>query len=284
MNRPGKGIAKTTRPSLTGVIPRKRLFERLDDGRDKRVIWVSAPAGYGKTTLVTDYLDQTGLACLWYQLDSGEGDVATFFYYMGQSVAALGDESPLPTLAPEYRGDLSTFSHRYFRELFSKLTPPFAVVFDNYQDVPVHSKFHDVIRDGLSEVPDGGMTEARARDLCEQLFELYQGSFLGEGGEKPWALGLKDKLRVRFLRALVAIGRHYETQGQWERAVDAYERGLIVDPLAEGLYRQLMVCFENQNRKAEAMEIFSRCKRALKAGLELEPSPETCQLFDRLAG
>ena len=127
-------------------------------------------------------------------------------------------------------------------------------------------------------------TEVVARDLGEQLFELYQGSFLGEGGEKSWALGLKDALRVRFLRALVAIGRHYETQGQWERAVDVYERGLIVDPLAEGLYRQLMVCFENQDRKAEAIEIFSRCKRALQAGLEVEPSPETCQLFDRLAG
>ena len=97
------------------------------------------------------------------------------------------------------------------------------------------------------------MTEAVARDLGDQLFELYQGSFLGEGGEKSWALGLKDALRVRFMRALVATGRHYETQGQWERAVDVYERGLIVDPLAEGLYRQLMVCFENQNRKAEAI-------------------------------
>jgi LuxR family maltose regulon positive regulatory protein len=156
MDRHGQGIAKTTRPSLTGVIARKRLFKRLDDGRNKRVIWVSAPAGYGKTTLVTDYIDQTGLACLWYQLDPGEGDVATFFYYMGQLVRDAEDDSPLPTLAPEYRGDLSAFSHRYFRELFSRMKAPFAVVFDNYQDVPAHSKFHDAIRDGLSEVPDGG--------------------------------------------------------------------------------------------------------------------------------
>ena len=131
---------------------------------------------------------------------------------------------------------------------------------------------------------DGGMTEVVIRDLCEQLFELYQGPFLGEGGEKSWALGLKEKLRVRFLRSLVSIGHFYESQGQWERAADAYERGLLADPVAEGLYRQLMVCFENQGRIAEAMEIFSRCKRALKARLEVEPSPETRQLFDRLAG
>jgi ATP/maltotriose-dependent transcriptional regulator MalT/DNA-binding SARP family transcriptional activator len=157
MTNQTKGIAKTTRPSLSGVVARKRLFKRLAAAHSKKVVWISAPAGYGKTTLIADYLDQNDLTSLWYQLDPGEDDVATFFYYMGQSVGVVGDDTPLPTLAPEYRGDLAAFSHRYFRELFSRLTPPFAVVFDNYQEVPAHSKFHDVIRDGLSEVPDGGM-------------------------------------------------------------------------------------------------------------------------------
>jgi hypothetical protein len=45
-----------------------------------------------------------------------------------------------------------------------------------------------------------------------------------------------------------------------------------------------MVCFENQGRKAEVIEIFSRCNRALQAGLQVELSPETCQLLARIAG
>ena len=158
MQRHIKGIAKTTRPNLPGVVERKRLFKRIDEARQKPAIWINAPAGYGKTTLVSDYLQRSGINCLWYQLDPGEGDPATFFYYMGQSVVTNGDDdaSPLPTLAPEYRGDLGAFSHRYFRELFGKLTSPFVIVLDNYQDVPAHSKFHDVIRDGLAEIPDDG--------------------------------------------------------------------------------------------------------------------------------
>jgi ATP/maltotriose-dependent transcriptional regulator MalT len=45
-------IAKITRPILSDVVQRKRLFHLLDEGKKKPVVWVSGPAGSGKTTLV----------------------------------------------------------------------------------------------------------------------------------------------------------------------------------------------------------------------------------------
>src|SRR5438094_516370 len=46
-------LAKITRPPLRGVLPRPRLFQRLDAGRP--VAWVRAPPGAGTTTLVASY-------------------------------------------------------------------------------------------------------------------------------------------------------------------------------------------------------------------------------------
>ncbi|MBI2472586.1 MAG: hypothetical protein HYV59_15335 [Planctomycetes bacterium] len=157
MTRRHTYIAKITRPKIRGICLRKRLFLRMDAGRDHPVTWVTGPPGSGKTTLVASYLDTRRVPILWYQVDSGDADIATFFYYMGMAAkkAFPGKRKPLPVLTPEYLSDISSFTRRYFEELYSKLKPPFIIVFDNYQDVPAESNFHNVISTGLSMIPEG---------------------------------------------------------------------------------------------------------------------------------
>lgn len=150
-------IAKITRPALADIYPRRRLFRFLDAGRKRPVTWVSGPAGYGKTTLVASWLEGRKLPCLWYQIDEGDGDLATFFYYLGLAgkKVAPRHRKPLPLLTPEYLLDVPTFSKRYFENLCSRLKTPFILVFDNYQLIPASSPFHEILQAGLSSIPHG---------------------------------------------------------------------------------------------------------------------------------
>src|SRR5512141_3047370 len=137
-------IAKLTRPCIEGIVERRRLFVRLDALAGQKIVWISAPPGYGKTTLVASWLDARKIPGIWYQADEGDSDLATFFSYLGIAAkhAAPRYRTPLPLFTREYLSGISTFTKRYFETLFSRLKPPFCLVIDNYQDVPAESRFH----------------------------------------------------------------------------------------------------------------------------------------------
>ncbi len=132
---PPGALTKTTRPTLASVLARDQLFSVLDERQHASVLWVWGPPGSGKTTLVASYLENRELDSHWYQLDSGDSDVATFFYFMGLAVSrARGrSEESLPLYTSEYRHDLGAFSRHYFQNLYAPLELPFALVLDNYQ-------------------------------------------------------------------------------------------------------------------------------------------------------
>ena len=78
--------------SRRGLVPRPRLSERLDRGTASKLTLVSAPAGFGKTTLVTEWLaagsgaPATERPAAWLSLDRADNDPASFWTYV---IAAL---------------------------------------------------------------------------------------------------------------------------------------------------------------------------------------------------
>ena len=78
--------------SRRGLVPRPRLSERLDRGAASKLMLVSAPAGFGKTTLLTEWLAAGPAApaderlAAWLSLDRGDNDPVSFWTYV---IAAL---------------------------------------------------------------------------------------------------------------------------------------------------------------------------------------------------
>jgi ATP/maltotriose-dependent transcriptional regulator MalT/DNA-binding SARP family transcriptional activator len=149
------GIAKVTRPRLYRTLARERLFQRLADLRSSKAIWITAPPGAGKTTLTSSYLELRKLPALWYQVDSGDSDPASFFYYLAVAIHSIDGGEQFPLLTPEYLPDVSGFTRRFFRQLYSSLQRESVLVFDNYHLVPAASMLHTIMRDAIEEVPDG---------------------------------------------------------------------------------------------------------------------------------
>jgi LuxR family maltose regulon positive regulatory protein len=95
-------------PPRPGAVLRQRLLARLSDGLARKLTLVAAPAGYGKTTLVSAWVTAVDLPTAWLSLDPADRDPVRFLSYIlaalqtvrpdlgGAIVAALQSPQPPP--------------------------------------------------------------------------------------------------------------------------------------------------------------------------------------------
>jgi LuxR family transcriptional regulator, maltose regulon positive regulatory protein len=96
-------------PPRPSAVPRPRLVERLDEGLRRKLILISAPAGFGKTTLISEWVAGRQRPAAWLSLDERDNDPTRFLTYfvaalrtvaanVGEGVlGALGSPQPPPT-------------------------------------------------------------------------------------------------------------------------------------------------------------------------------------------
>jgi LuxR family maltose regulon positive regulatory protein len=78
-------------PPRPKVVPRPRLIERLNEGLHRKLTLIAAPAGFGKTTLVSEWVAGCDRPVAWLSLDDGDNDLTRFLTYL---VAALRTIAP----------------------------------------------------------------------------------------------------------------------------------------------------------------------------------------------
>jgi len=83
-------------PIRPNRVSRPRLIEQINKGLDKALILISAPAGYGKTTLVSSWLHETEVPSAWLSLDEGDNDPIRF---LQNFIAAL--QKIIPAIQPD---------------------------------------------------------------------------------------------------------------------------------------------------------------------------------------
>jgi len=116
----------------------------------------------------------------------------------------------------------------------------------------------------------------------EKAFDLYAGDFLPEDIYSDWATPVRDHLRIRYLRALEDAAGIAESSGDRDRALRFYEKMFIADPCNEKACCWLMMRYQSDDRRREAVRTYERCERALCRDVDLEPDEQTKKLYRRI--
>jgi LuxR family transcriptional regulator, maltose regulon positive regulatory protein len=121
-------------PPRPQIVLRPRLIERLNAGLRHKLILLSAPAGFGKTTLLSNWLADGVYPAAWLSLDVGENDPARFLGYLVAAVQTLAPDVGAGVMAALYSPQppsIEALLTTLINDL-AGLSDPFLLVLDDY--------------------------------------------------------------------------------------------------------------------------------------------------------
>src|SRR5712691_9194870 len=136
-------------PVRADLVPRPRLTSQLHPGIQRPLTLIAAPAGFGKTTLLSTWLEHAPVSAAWISLERGDDDLTRFWSYVftalervhpgsGTSALALLQASTLSPLPP-----IETVLTVWINEL-ALLPHEVALVLDDYHLITAQPIHHSV--------------------------------------------------------------------------------------------------------------------------------------------
>ena len=148
----GRGVPLLTTklyapPPRPNSVLRARLIERLDDGLrlGRKFTLISAPAGFGKTTLLSAWVAGGDRPVAWLSLDEGDNDPARFLAYLAAA---------LQTMGVQVEGEAAA-SEAYLTALVNQANgvAPFVLILDDYHFITAQP-VHDTLAFLLDRLPE----------------------------------------------------------------------------------------------------------------------------------
>ena len=253
-------------PTKPDLVARPRLMDRLNDGLDRKLTLVSAPAGFGKTTLLGEWASSCETPVCWLSLDEGDNDPVRFAHYVIAALQRVDSE-----LGRGLSGFLRTPQLPRPDQLITALindaarvAGPFSLVLDDYHLVHVEW-IHEAVEFLVEHMPpqmhlilatrhDPPLSLPRLR-VRDQLVELREDdlrftadeatAFLNRALELSLDARIVDALEARTegwiaglqLAALSMGGRPEEGMGDFVAAFGGSHRH-VIDYLADEVLAQ----------------------------------------------
>ncbi|MFN2252200.1 MAG: tetratricopeptide repeat protein [Anaerolineae bacterium] len=120
------------------LLSRSRLIDYVSDNIDRKLLLVSAPAGYGKTSLLIDFVHASDFPVSWYRLDSGDSDPVVFFEHLLTAIEQTYPDACQRTraaLQSEEKVDVESIVGSLVNEIDEKIPDFFLLVLDDYQNI-----------------------------------------------------------------------------------------------------------------------------------------------------
>ncbi len=178
-------------------VARTRLLEKLDDSLHQKFTLVCAPAGYGKTTLLSQWVSHRNEPVAWISLDRSDNDLAQFWRYLLAAIQrvdpGVGIRVP-EMLQPPQLPAVSTICIALINDLVAS-GKNFILILDDYQEVGDRA-VHEALEYLIEHIPAnlhvilatradpplplprlrarGRLTELRQSDLCFTMEEAAE--------------------------------------------------------------------------------------------------------------
>jgi LuxR family transcriptional regulator, maltose regulon positive regulatory protein len=259
--------SKLTRPArLHNAILRSRLLESLDQAPYYRLVLFRSPAGYGKTTMAAQWLNNhshTG----WFNVDESDNDTFRFANYLLQSINKATNNACLKTQAMAERRQFACLT-TLFSELFGELSDygeQTYLVLDDYHVIN-NEEIHEGMRFFLKHMPDCvtlvvtsrtqpplGTANLRVRDLLIEVDNNLL-AFDQEETERFFHKRVSSEIETTVLNSLreqvegwpsalqlIALHAQQKPNNLAESALSManFNRGHLWDYLAEEVFDQL---------------------------------------------
>lgn len=138
----------------SNILPRKRIMSLLQRNRDKKLVTVCADAGYGKTTLLSQYCAELDAPFAFYSVGPADNDLITFLSYI---VAAMRRDCPkfgvrVRQVLPQTR-DRGILLGTFINEFIEHRDDDFYLVLDDYHHLQANREIADAVEYILKNAP-----------------------------------------------------------------------------------------------------------------------------------
>ena len=142
-------------PLRSEWITRSRLVKRLDEGFERKLTLISAPAGFGKTTLLVNWVHTHKIPAAWFSVDKGDNDPLHFLSYviLGlQSLEARTGKAALTMLQSPQPPPIESVLITLINDVI-RISTDLALIFDDYHLIDT-KPIHDLMAFLLENMPE----------------------------------------------------------------------------------------------------------------------------------
>lgn len=273
------------------MLTRRRLLNRLYDMVDRRLALISAPAGYGKTSLLVDFAHDLEHPMCWYTLDRGDHDPRAFLEHL-----ILSLQHRFPEFGERTRQALATTTdlgqgapgilNVLINEIVDTIPRWFVLVLDDYHRLGKAPEVGEILGRLLTYQTDQFLLVISSRRVPEL-------SFLIQLTAKGQVDGLgQEELRFRSTEIQALLAQNYQLHVREEEASElaAQSEGWITGILltAHTMWRSILENLARARTSDQpvyeylAQEVFAQQEPAVQSFLTVsstlqEVSPELCR-------